>query len=181
MEPVLNAVMTHFHAKFQTIPYMCFPQNAKKPKLHPPEGQNCANTEQNRIISQNGQDKSTCHISGHFSFHAFSLVCPETQVWLRIKPILTIIKLLLEVVRIHQRATFQTISSMHFPWNDRKPNFTSFATRGPKFGQYWPESNHFGGWSGYSSMPQFGPLLLCVLLRMFENLSRRTDVRTDGR
>ena len=34
IESALNVVMIHLHAKFQAIPSMCSPQNARRPQLH---------------------------------------------------------------------------------------------------------------------------------------------------
>ena len=52
------------------------------------------------------------------------------------------------------------------------------TTRGPKLGQYWPKSNHFGRWSGYTTMPYFKPFLPDVLLRMPRNTNSPTFFAT---
>ena len=69
---VLEVIRIHRHAKFQAIPSRCS-QNARKPiwqsKFAPKWG-NSTNCDQNLIRYEDGQDTSTCQISGH-SFWAF--------------------------------------------------------------------------------------------------------------
>ena len=52
------------------------------------------------------------------------------------------------------------------------PNSLRFlATKMPKLNQYRPKLNYFWTWSGYISMPHFGPFLSCILLTMPWNLN----------
>ena len=78
---------------------------------------------QNLISDGGGQDKSACQISLWHSFCMFSRKCQEITnfTWVKIVPNLenqqTAIKIYqkLQVVRIHQHAKFQAISSMRSP------------------------------------------------------------------
>ena len=81
---VLKEVKIHQYEKFQAIPSMRSPGNARKPQIWPVSlSQNSAKIKKstdpdNELISSNGgQDTSSCKISGHF-LHAFSGKCPET-------------------------------------------------------------------------------------------------------
>ena len=80
-----------------------------------------------------------------------------------------------DMVRLHQHVQFQTISSMHSTENARKPQILPAALskwhQKEETHRPWPKSNQLYGWSGYISMQNFRPFLLCVPKNMPGNLS----------
>ena len=100
-------------------------------KFDLPKLQKSTDRDPEQISSEGGQDTSACKISGH-SLHAFSRKCPETPNLTRFtkskycqnyksQQTVTQNQSVLKVVKIHQRAKFQDISSMCSPGNTRNP------------------------------------------------------------
>ena len=82
---VLKVVKIHQHAKFQAIPTMCSPGNARKPPIWPislsqSDAKRRKSTDQyyDVISSEGAQDTPTCKISDH-SLYALSSKWPETS------------------------------------------------------------------------------------------------------
>ena len=81
---VLEVDRIHQHAKFQAIPSMRSPGNARKPQIWPVSlSQNSTKIRKttdhdyNIISFEGGRDTSACKMSG-YSLHAFSGICPES-------------------------------------------------------------------------------------------------------
>ena len=133
---VLKVIRIHQHAKFQAIPPMCSPENARNPQLWLVSlTQNAAEmrkiqTDRHEILisSEGGQYTSAHQISGHSSY-ASSRKCQETTIL----------------------ACFAKSKRCQNEENTNRP---------------WPKSNQFWRWSGYISMSNFRAFLPCVLQKM---------------
>ena len=91
------------------------------------------------------------------------------------KQIVTKIQSVPEVVRIHQHAKFQTIPLMRSSESIRTRPIKSKRSQNEE--NDWPglKSNQFRRFSGYTSRPNFRPLLRRVLKKMPGNFSGQTD------
>ena len=80
----------------------------------------------------------------------------------------------LEMVKIHQHAKFQAISSMRSPGNVQKPqiwpvSLSQNSAKITKINRPWPRTNQFRRWSRYMSVQNLRPYPPCVLQEMSGN------------
>ena len=183
----LEMVRIHHHDTFQTIPSLYFlwmPWNSNFIKFLATRGPKLG---QNQITFEGDQDISAYHISGN-SFHAFPLECPETPTSLNFGPLVsktwaTSGQKSYNFLGGQDTSACHILSNLFHGLSVECPETSIshfLATKRPTLGQYRPKSNNLWGWSGYISMPYFGPFLQSVLLRMLGNVTGRTCGRTDA-